>query len=283
MSMTRGAAAAQGNVSWPRQVFSNIAQGLGLFFRAPRARSKPRWRAYSRLAAGSLIAVIALVCVMLFVDASTAVSVRGVPHWLLVIFAELTDFGRSGWFLVPIAILLVAIAMLATEPLPRFARLVLASLAVRLGFVFAAIAVPGLLISVIKRLIGRARPFVDIQPDPFHYSWGVWRADYASFPSGHATAAFAAAVAISLVCPRLRALMWIYALLIAASRVVVAAHHPSDVIAGAIAGSLGALLVRDWFAARRLGFFIRADGSVSALPGPSLTRIKRVARNLFAP
>jgi undecaprenyl-diphosphatase len=282
MSVTGGAAAAHRSVSWPRQVFSNVALGVALFFRAPRARVKPRWRAYSRLAVGSLIALIALACVMLFVDARMDTSIKRLPHWLVTIFAELTDFGRSGWFLVPLAILLAAIAMLATDPLPRWSRLVLASVAVRLGFVFAAIAVPSLLISIVKRVIGRARPFVDIQPDPFHYMWGAWRADYASFPSGHATAAFAAATAISLVCPRLRVLMWIYALLITVSRVVVAAHHPSDVIAGAIAGSLGALLVRDWLAARRLGFFIHTDGSVSALPGSSLTRIKRVARNLLA-
>jgi undecaprenyl-diphosphatase len=78
-------------------------------------------------------------------------------------------------------------------------------------------------------------------------------------------------------------LMWVYALIIAISRVVVIAHYPSDVVAGALVGVLGALLVRDWFAARRLGFVIGKDGSVSTLPGPSLARIKRVARNLFAP
>jgi membrane-associated phospholipid phosphatase len=61
------------------------------------------------------------------------------------------------------------------------------------------------------------------------------------------------------------------------------AHYPSDVVAGAVVGALGALLVRDWFAARRLGFAIAADGSVSTLPGPSLARIKRVARSLLAP
>ena len=283
MSVTGGAAVAQRSVSWPRQVFTNVTQGLRLLVRSPRARAKPRWRAYTRLAAGSLVAVIALACVMVFIDARTAAFARRAPHWLVAIFAELTDFGRSGWFLVPLGILLVAIAALATDPLPRLCRLVLASAAVRLSFVFAAIAVPGLLISIVKRLIGRARPFVDIEPDPFHYMWGVWRPDYASFPSGHATAAFAAAVAISLVCPRLRPLMWIYALVIAVSRIGVAAHHPSDVVAGAIVGTLGALLVRDWFAARRLGFFIRADGSVSTLSGPSLARIKKVARKLLAP
>jgi undecaprenyl-diphosphatase len=257
-------------------------QGLSLLLRAPRVRAKPRWRAYSRLAVGALMAMIVLACVMIFVDARMAISIRRFPHWFMAIFGELTDFGRSQWFLVPLGVLLTMIAVLSSPALPRPSRLVLVSVSVRLGFLFAAITLPSLLVSIVKRLIGRARPFVDLPPDPFHYMWGVWRADYASFPSGHAATASAAAVAVSFVCPRLRVPMAIYALVIVASRIIVAAHYPSDVVAGALAGFLGALLVRDWFAARHLGFTIAADGSVSRLPGPSFARIKRVARNLLA-
>ena len=75
--------------------------------------------------------------------------------------------------------------------------------------------------------------------------------------------------------------MWIYALLIAVSRVVITAHHPSDVLAGAIVGALGALLVRNWLAARRLGFTVGSDGLVRPMPGPSWRRIvQAVARRL---
>jgi undecaprenyl-diphosphatase len=77
--------------------------------------------------------------------------------------------------------------------------------------------------------------------------------------------------------------MWAYALLIAVSRVVLTAHLPSDVVAGAVVGALGALLVRDWFAARGLAFLMAPDGVVRPLPGPSWVRIKRVARQLIAP
>ena len=93
--------------------------------------------------------------------------------------------------------------------------------------------------------------------DAFLYKFFLWRVEYASFPSGHATTAFAAAVAFGVLWPRLRPLFWTYAIVIALSRVVVTAHHPSDVVAGAIAGAVGALLVRDWMAARRLGFSVR--------------------------
>jgi membrane-associated phospholipid phosphatase len=70
--------------------------------------------------------------------------------------------------------------------------------------------------------------------------------------------------------------MAIYALIIAATRLVLLAHHPSDVVAGA-------MVVRYWFAARRLGFAIQRDGSIVSLVGPSSGRLKRVARGAFAP
>ena len=105
--------------------------------------------------------------------------------------------------------------------------------------------------------INRAGPAVRAgSDDVWAYEPFNWHARYASFPSGHSTTAFAALVAIGAIFPQARALMWIYAVLIALSRVMITAHHPSDVIAGAIVGAVGAFLVRNWFAARRLGFTV---------------------------
>jgi undecaprenyl-diphosphatase len=137
--------------------------------------------------------------------------------------------------------------------------------------------VPGLFAAIVKRLIGRARPFVAGE-DTWTSTFWVWRADYASFPSGHATTAFAAAVAIGALWPKARPVMWAYAVAVALSRVVVTAHHPSDVIAGAVVGAIGALLVRNWYASRRLGFTVLPGGAVRRLPGPSWRRVKAVAR-----
>jgi undecaprenyl-diphosphatase len=77
--------------------------------------------------------------------------------------------------------------------------------------------------------------------------------------------------------------MVIYALVIVATRLVLLAHHPSDVVAGAITGVIGAMAVRYWFASRHLAFTIRADGTIDPLPGPSWGHVKRVAREAFAP
>jgi undecaprenyl-diphosphatase len=148
---------------------------------------------------------------------------------------------------------------------------------VRLGFIFLGVGVPGILITILKQVIGRARPFANHTGTllfvPFSWGW-----DYTSFPSGDASNAFAAAIVIGALWPRARFFMWVYAGLIAIGRVVVGAHYPSDVIAGSVVGSFGAILVRDWFAARRLGFCIDPDGRVRALRGPSLRHLKAIIR-----
>lgn len=69
----------------------------------------------------------------------------------------------------------------------------------------------------------------------------------ASFPSMHASGAFALAQAVSLGCTRhRRALVWLAwgaALLITWSRVHLGVHFPSDVLGGAVVGSCSALIV----------------------------------------
>jgi membrane-associated phospholipid phosphatase len=264
-----------------RQLRTNVADTFATLFRRPAPTAfRPAWPPRSRLVLGAIAAIAVVAAAMVLLDGRLIDEARRLPPWIIRAFNEITDFGKSGWFLFPIGFLLIGIAAVATTELPRFTRLVLAAITVRLGFVFLAIAVPGLFVAILKRIIGRARPLVG--EDNFVYLPFVWRNDYASIPSGHGTTGFAAAVAIGALWPRARPYMWAYAVLIAVSRVVVTAHFPSDVIAAVFFGVIGALLVRNWFAVRRLGFVVTPEGAVRTLPGPSLRRLKDVARKLFA-
>jgi len=263
-----------------RRIVTNLRGGLALVVRPrrfPDSRLLPTRR---RLALGAFIAILLVGLAMLSIDARGFAFAGTLPLWLVDTFNEITDFGKSNWFLVPIGAVIVLAAILATPAAGRVANLVLTSLIVRLGYVFIAIALPGLFVTIVKRLIGRLRPS---ELGPYVYVPGSWSPAYASMPSGHATTAVAAAIAIGALWPKVRVLMWIYAVLILTSRVVIQAHFVSDVIAAAFVGGFGAILVRNWFAARRLAFVPGADGAVHAMPGPSWRRVKVVARRLLGP
>jgi undecaprenyl-diphosphatase len=150
----------------------------------------------------------------------------------------------------------------------------------RLQFLFFAVLAPLLAGEMIKWIVGRGRPFVGGKANPFNFVHFAGTEAYASFPSAHAITAFALAFAVGAVWRRTRVAMIAYALLIAFTRLVLLAHHPSDVVAGALIGVVGAMGVRYWFAARGLGFAIGRDGAISAL---AHGRVKRVAHRASAP
>ncbi len=266
-----------------RRIAANVAAGLALLVRTPPPGVPARrWPSIGTLAGVGVLIGAAVVASMAWVDGRAIAGAGQLPSWIVRTFDELTDFGKSGWLLWPIGLMLVAIAALSARELRKPTQGVMLALAVRLSFLFAAIALPGIAVSVVKRVIGRARPLVEGSGDVFIFKPFVWQVEYAGLPSGHTTTAFAAAVAFGALWPRMRPLMWTYAVVIAVSRIVVTAHYPSDAIAGAAFGAVGALLVRDWFAARRLGFTVTAEGMVRPLPGPSFRRTKAVARRLLS-
>lgn len=263
-----------------RRVFDDALALIALPLRRSRRphASAPMLRP-RRTAAVLLVAAVVVALAMLFLDARLSAQTKWLPIPVIDLFNEITDFGKGYWFLVPSGILAIAFAALAAATSKRLLRLTIIALLVRLEFIFIAIALPGLIFTIVKRLIGRLRPSA---LGPFVYVPFSWRPEYASMPSGHSTTAFAAAVALGALWPRARPLLWLYAVVIAASRVIIYAHYPSDVIAGACLGGFGALIVRNHFAARRLGFAAAPTGRVHALPGPSLRRIKSIAARLFA-
>jgi membrane-associated phospholipid phosphatase len=107
-----------------------------------------------------------------------------------------------------------------------------------------AITTAALLVTLLKEAFDRARPPV---ADPGLDPVGVVPSS-ASFPSGHAATAFAAAVAVALVYPRLGRPLLALAVVIALSRVYLGVHYVLDVAVGTLlgiaAGAAAAWVVR---------------------------------------
>ncbi|HXC24332.1 MAG TPA: phosphatase PAP2 family protein [Gemmatimonadaceae bacterium] len=105
---------------------------------------------------------------------------------------------------------------------------------------------------LLKGMVGRARPRVDITaPHNFGFGRGFGNDNYASFPSGAATAAFAIATVVSRDARhswphRARyavPMAFAAATLVGLSRMYLNEHWASDVVAGAGVGALGGVLV----------------------------------------
>ena len=279
--MTPGARG--GPPSYVTELGAIVAGALRQLFRQPshslRATAARYWARRMLLLTALSAVVIAVLMVALDATEIGWMPPRGTAAlWPVRI---ITDFGKSAYVLWTLALLLLALVLIAAK-LGAWRRVVLLSLATRVQFLFLAVLLPVLVGDLLKGIIGRGRPFVGGEANAFNFSHWSWSEAYSSLPSGHATTAFALAFAVSALWPRTTAWMFGYAIAIAVSRLVLLAHHPSDVVAGALTGIIGAMAVRYWFAARRLAFTIQPDGRIVALPGPSLDQLKKVARGALA-
>jgi undecaprenyl-diphosphatase len=144
--------------------------------------------------------------------------------WLDQVFVWVSNIGAFGWIFIAIAL---AAAILLRRP-----QVLLLTL--------AAAVVADLLSRGLKAAIDRERPH--LPPGEPHRL--VALPTDASFPSGHATVAFACAVTLALAVPRLAAPVLVLATAIAYSRVYLGVHYPLDVIAGAALGAAVAIALR---------------------------------------
>jgi membrane-associated phospholipid phosphatase len=270
--------------SYPVQLLGVAGRALAQLVRAPsHSRRAAAARKLARHSLWLSAAGAALVIVLMLAFDQTEIQLmpaRGTA-WLWPI-RIVTDFGKDEYVLAVLAIALVVVALIAAG-LHGARRALLLGLGTRLQYVFLSVAVSVFVAEILKFVIGRGRPFVGGKANPFNFVPFQGTEAYFSLPSAHAVTAFALAFAVSALWPRLRVFMFIYAALILLTRLVLLAHHPSDVTAGALVGMVNAMAVRYWFAARRLGFAIRADGTIVPLPGPLPRGLKRVARGASAP
>ncbi len=270
--------------SYPAQLLAVSGRALAQLVRAPtHSRRAAAARKLARHSLWLSAVGAALVIVLMVAFDQTEIQLmpaRGTPGlWPIRI---LTDFGKDEYVLSVLGVALVVVALVAAG-LQGTRRALVLGFGTRLQFMFLSVATSVFVAEILKYLIGRGRPFVGGKANPFNFIPFEGTGAYASLPSSHAVTAFALAFAVSALWPRLRVFMFTYAIVILLTRLVLLAHHPSDVVAGALVGMVGAMAVRYWFAARRLGFAIRADGTIMPLAGAVSGRLKRVARGASAP
>ena len=151
-------------------------------------------------------------------------------HWTQPIMQFISLLGKGGIFLI-----ILSLALLIYRPTRRYGT------AMCLGLAIGAAAVNLWL----KVVIARPRPYAD--PNSIFYP--IWLAhgshmesDF-SFPSGHTNAAFAAMVPVFILGNKKWSwLALVFGVLMGISRIHLMVHYPSDVLCGAITGTIAGII-----------------------------------------
>jgi membrane-associated phospholipid phosphatase len=209
--------------------------------------------------------------------------------------SRVTDISLGVWYIVPAVLLLVIVNQLNWQRLSPRKLLLAYNWTMVASYILVSVGGALLLSNVVKRLIGRARPRHFEEFGPFAFEPFAVDASWASFPSGHSATIGAVAGVFMMLWPRSRHVIIPAAIFLAATRIVVGAHYPSDVVVGFAFGMVVAVVVSALFA--RLGYLFecregqlpvrrrstsllphsRRGLSSSYLPKPLRTRVGQLA------
>ncbi|MBO6039978.1 MAG: phosphatase PAP2 family protein [Oscillospiraceae bacterium] len=167
-------------------------------------------------------------------DAAVTIAVHKLFDFSLAFFTPFMEFvsvlGKGGIFLI-----ILSLALTFFKKTRRYGT----AMCIGLAIAFALVNL------YLKVVIARPRPYLD-ENSVFYQFWtmvGQHTESDKSFPSGHTNAAFATMIPIFIL--GRKRWSWIalaFAILMGISRIYLCVHYPTDVIGGAITGTLGGII-----------------------------------------
>lgn len=203
-----------------------------------QAGSKPSGslaRSFDSKVLGYIIALFAVLpFLVLYIDGAVKTFILSVQSdWGLMVAGAITALGY-GPVAAAVAATLLVIGLKAGKPREAIVG----------KFGLLTVILGGLSGQVVKNLFCRSRPLAEKSGQFFvEFPCLGKGSGFISFPSGHSVTAFALAYALSRAYPRWAFLFYGLASLVALSRIYLAKHFPSDVVAGAAIGLLAGWIV----------------------------------------
>ncbi|TLU85891.1 MAG: phosphatase PAP2 family protein [Chlorobium sp.] len=183
---------------------------------------------------GITSATIILLCIFSYnvADITTALWFHALgTTWLYELFGIITFFGDSLAYLLGGMILYIFFRKKKTHV--AYAGL----------FLFTTVAVSGLSADLVKFICGRARPNLYFDQHLYGFAFFQLEKAWTSFPSGHSATALSVAMVVVLLYPRWKTIALFAGFMVAFSRIVLAQHYISDVLAGSFLGIASTILL----------------------------------------
>ncbi|MDD2266475.1 phosphatase PAP2 family protein [Sulfuricurvum sp.] len=174
------------------------------------------------------IAVVLSACFSyFFVDRSLALYFHNLhSYWVDPLFHDITKIGDSQYSLF----LTFTLFLFSYKKNHQFAYKAL--------YLFSIVAISGLLVDLIKIIVGRLRPDMLFEHNMYGFVGFHLGSEFNSLPSGHSATAFALCIGLTLLSPKHKMLFLMIAVLVCASRVILNFHYLSDVLVGGLIGGL---------------------------------------------
>ena len=160
-------------------------------------------------------------------------------------FKKITTLGDSLWyFFIFVGFSLIIILLGKTNLLGRKFYENISGLG---PSCFVYLLTAGVLTQICKHLIGRARPNYTNISNGLNFDFITTNSNFHSFPSGHAATIFIISLLFGAVFPKIKYYFFVFAAIIAFSRVVVGAHYTTDVIASAVIATIVFKILNTFF------------------------------------
>ncbi|ENN85126.1 hypothetical protein RHSP_56648 [Rhizobium freirei PRF 81] len=258
---------------------ARLVSGVRRFFETPALAPPANRPLLERPIAIIVIFLILSLLVMKTADYPLGVWMKSFPEQLRGTAKWISSFGTGLLVLSFSGVLLILAVLIPAHKLRKSVRAGAELVATAAAFIFLSVAGGGIVDSLLKNIIGRARPELLETNGAFYFRPFAFHADFASFPSGHSATAGAMAMSLALVFPRLRPFFIPAGVLICLSRQWVGAHWASDTLMGWGVGVAFTLSLAHTFARRRLLFAYRADGHLC--PGEHYKKVPMILRALL--
>lgn len=219
-----------------------------------RRRSMRRLPAFPAIAwqmPALIVATLIIICFLILDE--PAAAFRG--QWAGSVgrlATQMTDIGLGVWYVVPAILALLIVNQIDWGRFSGQRLLLLYNWTILAAYALMSIGGALLLSNIFKNIIGRGRPTHYADHGVYAFNPLSGDASWASFPSGHSSTVGAVVGVLVLLFPWSRWVVIPFGMWLVATRIVVGAHHPSDVVAGFAFGFVVSVLAAIGFA--RFGY-----------------------------